>query len=135
MKKWLLLALSSVSILTACGANVSESETINVESTEAVDVIESEIGLVTILLKDVDGEVVHGETIEVEEDVLVSIATAEAFEVESSGGFISAISGMEQSPDENIWWVFVINDEMVSVGAEEAVLKDGDTLVWKLMAF
>lgn len=135
MKKWLLLALSSVSILTACGANVSESETINVESTEAVDVIESEIGLVTILLKDVDGEVVHGETIEVEEDVLVSIATEEAFEVESSGGFISVISGIEQSPDENIWWVFEINDEMVSVGAEEAVLKDGDTLVWKLVAF
>lgn len=135
MKKWLLLALSSVSILTACGANVNKSETINVESTEAVDVIESEIGLVTILLKDVDGEVVHGETIEVEEDVLVSIATAEAFEVESSGGFISVISGIEQSPDENIWWVFEINDEMVSVGAEEAVLKDGDTLVWKLVAF
>ena len=135
MKKWLLLALSSVSILTACGANVSESETINVESTEAVDVIESKIGLVTILLKDVDGEIMHGETIEVEEDVLVSIATAEAFEVESSGGFISAILGIEQSPDENIWWVFEINDEMVSVGAEEAVLKDGDTLVWKLVAF
>ena len=135
MKKWLLLALSSVSILTACGENVSESETINVESTEAVDVIESEIGLVTILLKDVDGEVVHDETIEVEENVLVSIATAEAFEVESSGGFISVISGIEQSPDENIWWVFEINDEMVSVGAEEAVLKDGDTLVWKLVAF
>ena len=135
MKKWLLLALSSVSILTACGTNASESETINVESTETVDVIESEIGLVTILLKDVDGEVVHGETIEVEEDVLVSIATEEAFEVESSGGFISVISGIEQSPDENIWWVFEINDEMVSVGAEEAVLKDGDTLVWKLVAF
>jgi hypothetical protein len=50
-------------------------------------------------------------------------------------GFIEAIEGVEQSIEDNEFWVFEANEEMVTESAEDFVPEDGDTILWELMAF
>lgn len=50
-------------------------------------------------------------------------------------GFVEALEGVAEDPDEGLYWVFEVNDEMVTVGAAEFVPEDQDTVTWELMAF
>ena len=53
----------------------------------------------------------------------------------SEEGFVESIEGVEQNPDDNEYWVFEVNNEMVTVSAEEFIPKDTDLITWELMAF
>ena len=53
----------------------------------------------------------------------------------SEEGFVESIEGVEQNPDDNEYWVFEVNNEMVTVSAEEFIPEEYDLISWELMAF
>ncbi|AYW48325.1 hypothetical protein C7K38_08095 [Tetragenococcus osmophilus] len=52
------------------------------------------------------------------------------FAIKEDGGMIVAVEGVEQDEDENMYWTYTINDEMVNTGAEETTLEDGDQVTF-----
>ncbi|GEK88514.1 protein of unknown function [Alkalibacterium putridalgicola] len=83
-----------------------------------------------------DEEEVANESFEVEDDTTLMEIMEDNFEmIVSDEGFVEAIEGYEQDPDEGLYWIFEANDEMVEESAEDFVPEDGDIVIWNLMAF
>ncbi|API87927.1 hypothetical protein BKP56_00620 [Marinilactibacillus sp. 15R] len=81
-------------------------------------------------------EELANDSLSVSADTTLMDAMEENYELTVSGdGFVEAIEGIEQSVDNNEFWVFEANDEMVTEPAEEFILEDGDTISWELMEF
>ena len=59
----------------------------------------------------------------------------EELDIDMDGAFLTAIEGVSQEPDKNLWWVFTANDEVVNVGAADYALKDDDKITWTLTSF
>jgi len=90
---------------------------------------------VTIVIYAEEEEVAN-ESFEVENDTTLMEIMEDNFEMSvSDEGFVEAIEGYEQNPDEGLYWVFEANDEMVEESAEDFVPEDGDVVMWNLMAF
>lgn len=53
----------------------------------------------------------------------------------SDDGFIESIEGVEQNPDEGLFWIFEVNEEMVNDSAEDFIPQDDDLITWELMSF
>lgn len=57
-------------------------------------------------------------------------------EIDSAGGYITGLLGISDGDySDNTGWVYTINDEMVMVGADEQILKDGDKISWEFIDF
>ncbi|SFB98254.1 protein of unknown function [Alkalibacterium subtropicum] len=83
-----------------------------------------------------DEEEIANESFEVDPDTTLMEIMEENFDVTvSDEGFVEAIEGYEQNPDENLWWIFEANDEMVEEAADEFIPEDGDVVIWALTAF
>lgn len=54
---------------------------------------------------------------------------------QSQGYFITAVNGIEQAPDNGLYWMFYKNDEMLMTGVDETPIADGDSFEAKLEAF
>ncbi|GAA3024347.1 DUF4430 domain-containing protein [Tetragenococcus solitarius] len=52
------------------------------------------------------------------------------FDIKEEGGMITAVEGIKQDEDENMYWTYTINDEMVNTGADETTLEDNDQIVF-----
>lgn len=55
--------------------------------------------------------------------------------VKDDSGFITAIDGISQNPEENKWWTYTANGEMVNVGAYDYDIKPGDRIVFTLSVY
>lgn len=83
-----------------------------------------------------DEEEVANESFEVDDGTTLMEIMEDNFEMSvSDEGFVEAIEGYEQDPEESLFWVFEVNDEMVEESAEDFVPEDGDIVMWELMAF
>lgn len=105
-------------------------------SDDATDPVTSgDMNDVTIVIYAEEEEVAN-ESFEVENDTTLMEIMEDNFEMNvSDEGFVEAIEGYEQNPDEGLYWVFEANDEMVEESAEDFVPEDGDVVMWNLMAF
>lgn len=132
MKKWLLLIASTL-VLVGCGETTQTEE---IASTPVETVEEATLAEVTVTVT-VDGEAIEDgeQVLEVEEGTILLDVMKEHYDLEESGGFISAINGYEQDTDAGKYWVFDVNGEMGEVGVAELELTDGDLVEWKLEAF
>lgn len=79
-------------------------------------------------------EIVAGEFSFLPGDTLQEVMMEE-LDIDMDGAFLTAIEGVSQEPDKNLWWVFTANDEVVNVGAADYVLKDDDSITWTLTSF
>ena len=90
---------------------------------------------VTVVIKTADEELAN-ETVGASSDETLMDIMENHFDVDvTEEGFVEALEGVAQDQDEGLFWVFEVNDEMVTVGAEEFVPEDQDTVTWELMAF
>lgn len=90
---------------------------------------------VTVVITTADEELAN-ETVGASSDETLMDIMENHFDVDvTEEGFVEALEGVAQDPDEGLYWVFEVNDEMVTVGAEEFVPEDQDTVTWELMAF
>lgn len=88
---------------------------------------------VSILITTADEEIAN-ETVAASSNETLLEMMEHNFDVSvSEEGFVESIEGVEQNPNE--YWVFEVNNEMVTVSAEEFIPKDTDLITWELMAF
>lgn len=132
IKKLLLLG-AFTTILTA-GCVDSSNENAETVSESSLETVQEDTIQVTFEVQ-VDETNSFEKTIDIEEGSTIQDVTIENFVVLENEGFIESIDGYSQSADDNIWWVFEVNEEMVTVSASEYVLEDGDFVKWELMAF
>lgn len=122
MKKLLLPVLVTGLILVGC----QEEEKEVVQESSVVDV--------TVTVSDTE-KVISEKELEVVEGSTLSEVMTENFEIEEEDGFVTAIEGVEQSPEEGMYWVFEVNNEMINEGADDFVVSEDDVIDWELMGF
>lgn len=83
-----------------------------------------------------DGEIIADDTLDVADDsTLLDIMSQHYDLIVTDDGFIESIEGIDQIPEENLFWVYEVNEETVNVGAADFVPEEGDDIVWELTAF
>lgn len=117
MKETSALLLSAL-LLAGCSFGEEDSAKGTEEHIEAVISINSEESEVSF------------------EDGLSLLEVMESnFDIIHEDTFITTIEGLEQSSDDNMWWVFEVNEEIISVGASDYIVEDGDFVEWELISF
>ncbi|MEA1993817.1 MAG: DUF4430 domain-containing protein [Euryarchaeota archaeon] len=51
------------------------------------------------------------------------------------GKMIVSINGVSQDKNKGLWWIYTVNGEQVSMGAEGKKLSDGDVVQWTLTKY
>lgn len=69
------------------------------------------------------------------EDMYLLDAMKENYEMEESGGFVEEIEGYEQDEDEDLYWLYYVNDEEAEVGAADFEPEENDEIEWRLESF
>lgn len=87
----------------------------------------------TIIIK-ANEEVVET-VVEFNEEMTLLEVMQDNLDMELEDGFVTSIEGHAQSAEDNVWWVYTINEEMVTVGAEEYILLEDDIVEWELTQF
>lgn len=69
------------------------------------------------------------------ENVLDITESVVEVETQWTGGlvFVTSIAGVENSPNDGLWWQYWVNDELGSVAANLYHLQDGDKVSWKIL--
>ncbi|GAA0488244.1 hypothetical protein IRB23SM22_07660 [Alkalibacterium sp. s-m-22] len=83
-----------------------------------------------------DGEIIADDTLDVADDsTLLDIMSQHYDLIVTDDGFIESIEGIDQLPEENLYWIYEVNEETVTVSAADFVPEEGDHIVWELTAF
>lgn len=83
---------------------------------------------------DADGKS-QTQELQVEEGDSVMDVMEDHYDIEEDGGLITAIDGVSQDTSKNLYWFYDINGEMAEVGAEKTIVKEGDTIEFRLETF
>lgn len=122
MKKFTLVAVLSLGLLTACAP---KEEEVKVEE----NTIQTTVSVVA------DGKEVAEKVLVIPEGETLQETMVENFDVVEADGFITTIEGVEQDAAENKFWVFEVDEAQVNEGAETFIPEEDDSIVWELMAF
>ena len=83
-----------------------------------------------------DSEIIADDALDVTDDsTLLDIMSQHYDLIVTDDGFIESIEGIDQIPEENLYWIYEVNEETVNVGASDFVPEEGDHIVWELTAF
>ncbi len=153
MKKWsqyLLVLMAAIGLFFTTGCaqteespadeqkqeepKQEESAATETEEPAATESGEAETEQVEIQVVSDDGETVSEKAIEANGDNLLAIMK-ENFEIEEKDGFIQSIEGKAQSEADNKFWVYEVDGEQTTVGAQEFTPEGGEEIVWKLTQF
>ena len=151
----LMILLLSGAVLSACGTGTETEDPAPAED-EVDDTAEVDTDAENEDTEDTeDTESTEGEEIEFSVDIFVedeAVAdlskeiTAEEgdylldvmkdeYDMDEEGGFVESIEGYEQDEDEELYWMYYVNDEMSDVGAADYELEEADQVEWKLESF
>lgn len=136
MNNLILSLLMTGILLTGCGVSEIQDKTSSSEKQVESSIVQEESKEVFAIVKVVvAGEEMNEVELAVDNGVTLLDAMKENMKIEETDGFINSINGVEQSEKENKFWVYTVNDEQVTVGANEYELLDGDQVVWELKEF
>ncbi|MEI4282302.1 DUF4430 domain-containing protein [Tetragenococcus halophilus] len=125
MKKKFVAGIAFFSALFIVGCS---SEQDAADTSEATSQTQEEI-TATVEIEDED-QTVDEKEIETTTDETLMEVMQDNFDIEEDSGMITTIEDIEQDEDENMYWTYTINDEMVNTGAEETTLEDNDQVVF-----
>ncbi|WP_051912534.1 DUF4430 domain-containing protein [Carnobacterium funditum] len=133
----LILGLLMAGILvTGCGVSETQEMTNSSEKQVESSLVKEESKEVSATVKVVvAGEEIDNVDLAVDSGAILLDAMKENMKIEETDGFINSINGVEQSEKDNKFWIYIVNDEQVTVGANEYELLDGDQVVWELTEF
>ncbi|MBP1969640.1 hypothetical protein J2Z83_001747 [Virgibacillus natechei] len=139
MNKWILRLASVLVVIGLLVGCASEEENPNNETGEEAEANQNseqneELASMTIS-QDNEEEIITEEEVVIEEDAILMDVLKENFDVEEEGGFIISIEGVSPEENEEKSWMFFVNGEMGSVGAEEFELTPGDEVTFDLQAW
>ncbi|MBM7569788.1 DUF4430 domain-containing protein [Aquibacillus albus] len=133
MKKCWLRSISFILLLGfIIGCSQQDSTPIDEDQTEQAAQTENEEEVVIIISQDHGAEVIAEKEISIEEGAILMDVMKENFEIEEADGFITSIEGVSQDADAGKYWLYEINGEMASVGANELELGAEDTVTFDL---
>ncbi|SRR5699024_2137610 len=144
MNKWLLRLLTMllvIGLVTGCSVNQDEQQETNKpgEQSERTEQnqssTEAEETVVITISKDEGEKIIAEQEIAIEADAILMDVLKDSFEIEEEGGFITSIEGVAPEDDEEKAWMYFVNGEMASVGAEEFELHPGDEVTFDLQAW
>lgn len=123
MKKLALVAVLSVGFLTACAPK--EVEEVKVQE----NTIQTTISIIA------EGAVIEEKEVTLDEGATLQEAMKENFDIVEEEGFVTTIEEVAQSEEENKWWMFEVNEEQPTEGADTFVPEEDDSIVWELTEF
>ena|SRR5699024_1022331 len=135
MKKWSVLILASF-VLVGCQNNqdTDQSSSTSVSETtqqsETVSVEENKATVTVLVDQDKEDE----KELTFEEGTTALELLKANFQVEEKDGFVSQINGIAQDDKAGKYWLYYVNGESASVGANDYELKDEDQIEWHLEA-
>lgn len=127
MSKWILLMVTTITLLMACASN---------EEVEEQDTQASETGDITIIISEEEADEVYSEDeISIEEDAILMDVMKDNYDIEEEEGFIHSIDGIAAEEDEQKAWIYTVNGEEALVGAAEYELSIDDEVVFDLQSW
>ena len=121
-----LAALLFACVLAACGGNSSSAP-----ATQAGTTTQAEAGAAVLITTDCGGTVVTAKTpVDAGETAMRSLDRVA--DIESDSGLVTAIEGVEQDADKNLFWLYYVNGKLADKGAAEVKLAAGDVEWWDL---
>lgn len=130
-----------IGVMAGCSSDENDktaSDTPTNTEEQADDSGSSEQAEETITIKiskDEAHEIIDEREVPIESDAILMDVLKENFEVEEDGGFITSIEGVSPKEDEEKAWMFFVNDEMATVGANDYELTPGDEVTFDLQAW
>lgn len=129
-----------VALLGACGSNDGQEDTTTNDSTansetESTNENEEESDEIEITISKNDGdETLDQKTVSIEDGAILMDVMEENFDLETEyeGAFVSSIDGIGPEEDEEVAWMYFVNDKTPNVGADEYELEYGDEVVFDL---
>lgn len=138
---YLASVLFTIGIMAGCSSDTDtnsteDTSTATEEQAEDQGNTEENEDTVTITISKDDGEEVLDEKeVAIETDAVLMDVLKENFDVEDEDGFITSIDGVSPKKDEEKAWMFFVNDEIASVGAEDYELEPSDEVTFDLQAW
>jgi hypothetical protein len=134
MKKvWLVAGVSLGLFLMAGCQTTEEKKTAETVQSTTQTVEQAEVTATISLVK--DDKTIDEKTVTADEDTSVMTVMKDNFEMEEDQGMITSIEGVEQSKEDNSYWMYTVNGEMAEKGANDTVVKDGDEIVFTYTKF
>jgi len=119
-------ALLFACALAACGGNSSSAP-----ATQAGTTTQAEAGAAVLITTDCGATVVTAKTpVDAGETAMRSLDRVA--DIESDSGLVTAIEGVEQDADKNLFWLYYVNGKLANKGAAEVKLAAGDVEWWDL---
>jgi ABC-type enterochelin transport system substrate-binding protein len=119
-------ALLFACALAACGGNESSAPATQADATTQADV-----GAAVLITTDCGATVVTPKTpVDAGETAMRSLDRVA--DIESDSGLVTAIEGVEQDADKNLFWLYYVNGKLAQKGAAEVKLETGDVEWWDL---
>jgi ABC-type Fe3+-hydroxamate transport system substrate-binding protein len=119
-------ALLFACALAACGGNSSSAP-----ATQAGSTTQAELGAAVLITADCGATVVTPKTpVDAGETAMRSLDRVA--DIESDSGLVTAIEGVEQDADKNVFWLYYVNGKLAQKGAAEVKLEAGDVEWWDL---
>jgi len=128
MKKKFVAGIAFFSALFIVGCSNEQDAADTSEATSQTSQAQEEI-TATVEIEDED-QTVDEKEIETTTDETLMEVMQDNFDIEEDSGMITTIEGIEQDEDDNMYWTYTINDEMVNTGAGETTLEDNDQVVF-----
>lgn len=132
-KRWSILIFLSIA-LGACGT-VADNHQMNSTDVSQTESVEENTVKVSVEIDPGNQQEKISHEIEVAEDSYLLDVLKEHYTIEEKDGFIEAIEGFKQNPNDNIYWTYTVNGEFAEVGAAEYQLADGDQVIWTLTQY
>ncbi|WP_226034648.1 DUF4430 domain-containing protein [Aquibacillus saliphilus] len=131
----ILSTLIAIFILAGCQQDGSSSEQSENQETEQTSETQNEETAIVTISQDNGEEIVAEEEIAFEEGAVLMDVMKDNFDVEGTDqGFITSIEGISQDDESGKYWMYSINGEMPTVGANEYELEVGDQITFDLQA-
>ncbi|GFK22460.1 DUF4430 domain-containing protein [Tetragenococcus halophilus] len=128
MKKKFVAGIAFFSALFIVGCSNEQDAADTSEATSQTSQAQEEI-TATVEIEDED-QIVDEKEIETTTDETLMEVMQDNFDIEEDSGMITTIEDIEQDEDENMYWTYTINDEMINTGADETTLEDNDQVVF-----
>ena len=120
----MLSLLITIMLLVGCSSTEENQNQTNDNSNNTEQSAE-EKAVITIS-QDEGDTVLTEKEVSFEEGAILMDVLKENFEIEETGGMITAVDGLEADESEKKAWMYFVNDEMPMVGAAEFELSAGD---------
>jgi len=128
MKKKFVAGIAFFSALFIVGCSNEQDAADTSEATSQTSQAQEEI-TATVEIEDEDQTVDEKEIETTTNETLMEVMQ-DNFDIEEDSGMITTIEDIEQDEDDNMYWTYTINDEMVNTGADETTLEDNDQVVF-----